>query len=50
MLGSFGPMQMMILGLVVVLLFGNRIPSVMRSLGEGIKGFKESVKEGGDTP
>ena len=34
---------MLILGLVVLLLFGNRLPSVMRSLGEGITEFKKGM-------
>lgn len=41
---SPGPTQMIILGLVVLLLFGNRLPSVMRSLGEGITEFKKGIK------
>ncbi|MEQ8208303.1 MAG: twin-arginine translocase TatA/TatE family subunit [Lacipirellulaceae bacterium] len=41
------PAQMLIVGLVVLLLFGNRLPSVMRSLGEGITEFKKGVS-GGD--
>ena len=37
------PSAMVILGLVVLLLFGNRLPSVMRSLGEGITEFKKGM-------
>lgn len=40
--------QILIVGLVVLLLFGNRLPSVMRSLGEGITEFKKGIK-GGET-
>lgn len=40
------PTQMLVLGLVVLLLFGNRLPSVMRSLGEGITEFKKGLKDG----
>jgi sec-independent protein translocase protein TatA len=36
--------QMLIVALVVLLLFGNRLPSVMRSLGEGITEFKKGMK------
>ena len=40
-----------ILGLVVLLLFGNRLPSVMRSLGEGITEFKKGMNgEGASDP
>lgn len=38
-----------ILGLVVLLLFGNRLPSVMRSLGEGITEFKKGMNGEGAT-
>jgi len=43
------PTAMIILGLVVLLLFGNRLPSVMRSLGEGITEFKKGVNGDGAT-
>lgn len=39
-----GPMEIIILGMVVLLLFGNRLPSVMRSLGVGITEFKKGIK------
>ncbi len=32
---------------VVLLLFGNRIPGMMRSLGSGITEFKRGLKDGG---
>ncbi len=45
-----GPTQLIIVLVVVLLLFGNRLPSVMRSLGEGITEFKKGIKgiKGGD--
>jgi len=39
-----GPMELIIIGLVILLFFGNRLPSVMRSLGLGITEFKKGVK------
>jgi sec-independent protein translocase protein TatA len=42
-----GPWQFIIVLLVVLLLFGNRLPSVMRSLGEGITEFKKGMKGDG---
>jgi sec-independent protein translocase protein TatA len=39
-----GYTQVIILGFVALLLFGNRLPSVMRSLGEGITEFKKGIK------
>ena len=47
---SPGPAQVIILGMVVLLLFGNRLPSVMRSLGEGITEFKKGIKGGDSDP
>ncbi|NLS96303.1 MAG: twin-arginine translocase TatA/TatE family subunit [Planctomycetaceae bacterium] len=39
-----GPMEMLIIGIIVLLLFGNRLPSTMRSLGRGIVEFKKGVQ------
>ena len=39
-----GPMEMFVVALIVLLLFGNRLPSVMRSMGRGIVEFKKGVK------
>ena len=47
--GMPGPMEMLIVGMVVLLLFGNRLPSVMRSLGVGITEFKKGIKGEGVT-
>jgi len=35
--------EMLIVGLVVLLLFGSRLPSVMRNLGRGVVEFKKGV-------
>jgi len=40
---SPGPMEMMIIGVIAVLLFGKRLPEVGRSLGKGIVEFKKGV-------
>jgi sec-independent protein translocase protein TatA len=42
--GMPGPVEMLIIALVILLLFGNRLPSVMRSLGKGIVEFKKGVQ------
>lgn len=39
-----GPMEMLIIAAIVLLLFGNRLPSTMRSLGRGIVEFKKGVQ------
>ena len=42
----FGPWQIVLIFLVVVLLFGaKRIPDLAGSLGKGIKEFKKATKE-----
>jgi sec-independent protein translocase protein TatA len=38
------PMQMLVVGLIVLLLFGNRLPGVMRSLGRGVTEFKKGIE------
>lgn len=39
-----GGMELMIVGVIVLLLFGNRLPGVMRSLGLGITEFKKGIQ------
>ena len=40
-----GPMEVIIILLVVLLLFGaKRLPEIGRALGEGIREFKKSIK------
>ena len=46
---GIGPMEMFMVMLVVLLLFGNRLPSVMRSMGVGITEFKKGIKGEGVT-
>jgi len=41
---GIGPMELLIVGGIVLLLFGTRLPKVMRSLGEGIVEFKRGVQ------
>ena len=38
-----GPVALAIFGLVALLLFGNRLPGVMRSLGRSVVEFKKGV-------
>ena len=46
LLGMFtpGPMDMLILLAIMLLLFGNRLPSMMRNLGAGAREFKKGVQ------
>jgi sec-independent protein translocase protein TatA len=40
----FGHWEIIIVALIALLLFGNRLPSIMRSLGLSITEFKKGVK------
>ena len=40
---SPGPIQLIIVLIVALLLFGNRLPNVMRSLGKSVVEFKKGV-------
>jgi sec-independent protein translocase protein TatA len=42
---GIGPMEMVIVGIVAVLLFGSRLPSVARSLGKSMTEFKKGMRE-----
>jgi sec-independent protein translocase protein TatA len=39
-----GTWELVIIGGVLLLLFGNRLPSVMRSLGLGVVEFKKGIQ------
>ena len=41
---NFSPMDMLIVGVIAVLLFGDRLPQVMRSLGQGMSEFKKGMR------
>ena len=46
MLGGLGPMELIVVFLVVLLLFGaKRLPEIGSSLGKGIREFKGSIRE-----
>lgn len=44
--GWFSPglPELLIIGAILLLLFGNRLPSVMRSMGRGVIEFKKGVQ------
>ncbi len=46
---GIGTTELLILGGIILLLFGTRLPKVMRSLGEGIVEFKRGVQGIEDT-
>jgi sec-independent protein translocase protein TatA len=41
---GLGPLEVLIVGIVVLLLFGNRLPTLMRSLGRGVIEFKKGAQ------
>ncbi len=50
LLFNFGPPEVIIIGLIVVLLFGGKkIPELMKGLGKGVKNFKDGMKDVEDT-
>jgi len=40
-----GPVELAVVLVVLLILFGNRLPSVMRSLGQGITEFRKGVRD-----
>jgi sec-independent protein translocase protein TatA len=45
-MGNIGPLEILIIALVALLLFGaGRIADIGKGLGQGIKNFKQGLKE-----
>ena len=45
-MGSFGPLELIIIFAVVLLIFGaKRIPEIARGIGKGIREFKDATSE-----
>lgn len=45
---ALSPFHLLIFLVIILLLFGNRLPDTMRSLGKSITEFKKGVKEGNE--
>ena len=43
--GTIGAQELIIVAVIVLVLFGHRLPSVMGSLGKGIRDFKRGIAE-----
>ncbi|MDB5337693.1 MAG: hypothetical protein JWN70_3312 [Planctomycetaceae bacterium] len=43
-----GPLELIIFGVIILLLFGSRLPGVMKSMGSSISEFKKGVRENED--
>jgi sec-independent protein translocase protein TatA len=48
--GLSGTELLVVLGVAVLLFGGKKIPEVAKGLGEGIKNFKQAMKETEETP
>jgi sec-independent protein translocase protein TatA len=47
----FQPTHLLVIGLIVFVLFGaKRLPELGKGLGEGLKGFKDGIKNAGNEP
>lgn len=44
-IGVPGPFELIVIALIVLLLFGKRLPGLMNSLGRSVVEFKKGVKE-----
>jgi sec-independent protein translocase protein TatA len=44
-LNALSPWHLLLIGIVAILLFGNRLPEVARSLGRSVNEFKRGLKE-----
>lgn len=40
-----GPMELVVIGFVSLMIFGNRLPGAMRSLGKSVVEFKKGMNE-----
>ncbi|MBR6457375.1 MAG: twin-arginine translocase TatA/TatE family subunit [Bacteroidales bacterium] len=46
MLGNIGTGEIIVIALVVLLLFGGKkIPDLMKSIGKGVRSFRDGVKD-----
>jgi len=50
-MGEFSPLHWLVVLIVALLIFGpKRIPEIAKSLGEGIREFKKSMREAAEPP
>lgn len=44
---GIGPMEMLVVGVIALLLFGKKLPEVARSLGKSVTEFKRGLRDVG---
>lgn len=44
MIGGIGTAELVVIAIIALLLFGHKLPQVMRSLGRGVTEFKKGVR------
>ena len=47
-IGFGGPMELTVIAVIVLVLFGNRLPGAAKSLGQSFSAFKKGIKEGAE--
>ncbi len=42
---GMGPMEILIIAGIALLVFGRRLPTIMRSIGEGVSELRKGIEE-----
>lgn len=42
---GIGPMELLVIGGIMLLLFGKRLPGVMKSIGQGLSEFRKGFED-----
>jgi len=43
-----GPLELVVIGIVAILIFGRRLPEIIGNMGKGINEFRKGLNEGVD--
>ena len=47
-IGFGGPWELAVIAIIVLVLFGNRLPGAAKSLGQSFSAFKKGIKDGAE--